>query len=43
MGKTLKFLSLVVLSFALIISAAGEADAKGKSKKKKVPAQPSYV
>jgi hypothetical protein len=43
MGKTLKFLSLVVLSFALIISAAGGADAKEKSKKKKVPAQPSYV
>lgn len=40
MGKTVKSLGLVALSFVLIMGAAGEADAK---KKKKIPKSPSYV
>ena len=42
MGKTLKIMSLILLSVAIVMGGAGDADAK-KKKKKKIPKKPSYV
>jgi len=42
MGKTLKVLSLLLLSLAIVMGGAIDSEAK-KKKKKKIPKSPSYV
>ena len=42
MGKTLKVLSLMLLSLAIVMGGAIDSEAK-KKKKKKIPKSPSYV
>jgi uncharacterized Zn ribbon protein len=42
MGKTLKVLSLILLSLAIVMGGAIDSEAK-KKKKKKIPKSPSYV